>query len=393
MAEQALADVGRDDEAVPAEHLRVPLHEVLDEGRDLLDPLPQRRHAELDDVEPVVEVLAEATLQDRPLQILVGGGDDPHVHAHHALAAHAREVAVLQHVQELGLQRRMQVADLVEEDRALVGRLELADLLLVGAGERAPLVTEQLALQQIVGHGRAVHLDEGARASHGEIVDGPGHDDPAEVPHPLALPQRQLLAHGRRRGHGLRARRRRQHRGDRLVDLTGRERRLQQRVGRDHDAPVERAAARTAAERDDRAGIAALGLQPADQPGAVSAVQIEVDHGEAEVALLERGQGLGAGAGQDTRVAATAQEFENLRPRRRRRCDDERTMIVHVVVPSPEVTTDSRARQVRKWCATSCGGGRRAACGRVIAQTRDCRGGVSVGGVRPHSEILLSSVL
>ena len=34
---------------------------------------------------------------------------------------------VLQHVQQLGLQRRLHLADLVEEDRAAVGLLELAD--------------------------------------------------------------------------------------------------------------------------------------------------------------------------------------------------------------------------------------------------------------------------
>jgi len=45
------------------------------------------------------------------------------------LAADARELAVLEHVQELGLQPQRHLADLVEEERALVGRLELAGLL------------------------------------------------------------------------------------------------------------------------------------------------------------------------------------------------------------------------------------------------------------------------
>ena len=38
-----------------------------------------------------------------------------------------RELRVLQHVQQLGLQRRLHLADLVEEDRAGVRLLELAD--------------------------------------------------------------------------------------------------------------------------------------------------------------------------------------------------------------------------------------------------------------------------
>ena len=52
------------------------------------------------------------------------------------------------------------LADLVEEDRALVGRLELADLLLGRAGERALLVAEQLAFQQRLGQRGAVEADE-----------------------------------------------------------------------------------------------------------------------------------------------------------------------------------------------------------------------------------------
>ena len=43
-------------------------------------------------------------------------------------AADARELALLEHAQELGLHRQRQLADLVEEQRAAVGGLEQADL-------------------------------------------------------------------------------------------------------------------------------------------------------------------------------------------------------------------------------------------------------------------------
>ena len=42
------------------------------------------------------------------------------------LAADPLELAVLQHAQQLGLRRLVQVADFVEEDGAAVGQLELA---------------------------------------------------------------------------------------------------------------------------------------------------------------------------------------------------------------------------------------------------------------------------
>ena len=79
-------------------------------------------------------------------------------------------------MQELALQGRVEVADLVEEDGALVGGLELADLELVGAREGASLVAEQLALEQLPRHRRAVDLDERSVAAGSEVVDRPRHE-------------------------------------------------------------------------------------------------------------------------------------------------------------------------------------------------------------------------
>ena len=94
------------------------------------------------------------------LEIAIGGGDDPDVDAHVVAAAEPRELAVLQHLQQLRLQRRLHLADLVEEHRAVVGELELARLVLDGAGERAALEPEQLRFEQLRGQRRAVDLDE-----------------------------------------------------------------------------------------------------------------------------------------------------------------------------------------------------------------------------------------
>ncbi len=63
------------------------------------------------------------------------------------------------------------VADFVEEDRAVVGLLELADLLLGRAGERALLVAEQLRLDQLLGDRRAVDLHEPLAAAQAVAVD------------------------------------------------------------------------------------------------------------------------------------------------------------------------------------------------------------------------------
>ena len=54
----------------------------------------------------------------------------------------------------------LQIADLVEEERAAIGELELADALLQRTGERALLVAEQRALDEIARNRRHVHGDE-----------------------------------------------------------------------------------------------------------------------------------------------------------------------------------------------------------------------------------------
>ena len=104
------------------------------------------------------------------------GRHQPHVHLDRLRAAEALELLLLQHAQQLGLQLRGDVADLVEEQRPLVRQLEAADLLADGAGEGALLVAEQLALQQPRGDGRAVELDEGAALARAQLVQGAGDE-------------------------------------------------------------------------------------------------------------------------------------------------------------------------------------------------------------------------
>ena len=77
----------------------------------------------------------------------------------------AVDFAELQHAQQLRLHRQRQLADLVEEQRAAVGQLEQARLVVGGAGERAAHVAEQLALEQRLDDRRAVDRHEPAIAA------------------------------------------------------------------------------------------------------------------------------------------------------------------------------------------------------------------------------------
>src|SRR5690606_35621472 len=122
-----------------AEALVAALDEVRDEGGQVLEPLAQRRQVDRDDVEAVVEVLAELAVADQLFEVAVGGGDQAHVDAEGLDAADALELRLLDRAQQLDLDLLRDLADLVEEEGAAVGELEAAGAAADGAGEGAAL--------------------------------------------------------------------------------------------------------------------------------------------------------------------------------------------------------------------------------------------------------------
>ena len=138
---------------------------------DVLEPLAQRRHADLDDVHAVKQVLAELALGDQRREILVSRRQDAHVDRRFPGLADRPHALLLDDAQQLDLHVQRQVGDLVQEQRAALGGLDQA--LLVGdrAGEAALLVAEQLALHQLGRDRAAVHRHERPVAARAGIVD------------------------------------------------------------------------------------------------------------------------------------------------------------------------------------------------------------------------------
>ena len=137
----------------------------VDQRRQVLQPLAQRRQADREHVEPEEQVLAEVAVRDGVLEPAIGGRHDAHVHPLRGFGAQPLQLPGLERAQQLGLRVRAQVADLVEEQRPLVRQLEPAQPPLGGAGEGAPLVAEHLGLHQVARDGGAVDGDEGAPAA------------------------------------------------------------------------------------------------------------------------------------------------------------------------------------------------------------------------------------
>ena len=147
----------------------------LHERRNVRSTLVERRQDDRDDVEPVEEILAELPGRHHRLEIAIRGGDDADVHRDRLRPADPLDLLLLQAPEDLSLQRKRQVADLVEEEGGAGGRLEEADLPGVGAGEGAPLVPEQLALEEVLGDGGAVDGVERPRGARGAGVNGARH--------------------------------------------------------------------------------------------------------------------------------------------------------------------------------------------------------------------------
>ena len=136
--------------------------EVLGEGDNVPRSLAQRRQPQAQHRQAVVEVLAEAALARGRRQILVGRRQDPDVHRLAPGAAEPPHHALLDDIEELGLEPLGQERDLVEKEGSAMGRLEEPRLGLPRVREGPALEAEELGLEQGLGDGRAVDLDEGA---------------------------------------------------------------------------------------------------------------------------------------------------------------------------------------------------------------------------------------
>src|SRR6267378_3906440 len=142
---------------------RVTVHEEGDQLGHVLETLAQRRQGERDDGEAEVEVLAKTLGADVLAQVAVRRRDDAHVGRDRLVPADALELALLQDSQQLYLKARVELSDLVQEERPAARGLEPAGAALHRAGESAALVTEERRFHEVLrqrgdvdGHERTV---------------------------------------------------------------------------------------------------------------------------------------------------------------------------------------------------------------------------------------------
>ena len=162
----------------------------------------QWRHRDHERAEPKIQVLAERARVDRGAQVAIGRGHHSGVDFDVALRANPPDFALLERSQELRLHGRGNLADFVQEQRAVPCHFEQTRLVSHGTGERAAHVAEELGLQQRFGQGGAVDGYERAARARALVVDQP-HDE--------LFPGTTLAVHQDRRVQGGDARRKLEH--------------------------------------------------------------------------------------------------------------------------------------------------------------------------------------
>ncbi|MNE37267.1 hypothetical protein D3C80_1311120 [compost metagenome] len=148
---------------------------MLEQHQDVIAALAQRWNTQRRDVQAVIQVGTEAPLVGGLAQVFLGRGNDADIQRDQLVAAQALDHPFLQHAQQFYLYIQAHALDFVEEQRAAVGKFELADTAFLRAGERTGLVAEQFAFDHRLGQRAGVDRHERPFAAAGQVVQRAGH--------------------------------------------------------------------------------------------------------------------------------------------------------------------------------------------------------------------------
>src|ERR1700730_17026379 len=91
------------------------LQERVGQKRDVATALAQGRNVDIEDLQPIKQILPEASLSDSPLQITIARGNHADIGLDQACATESPELPLLQDTKQLRLGHRAHLAHFVEE--------------------------------------------------------------------------------------------------------------------------------------------------------------------------------------------------------------------------------------------------------------------------------------
>ena len=177
------ADIARpgmrlqDRERVSSKHFvrRFQGQEVPSQRGNIFGTLAQRRNAQLELAQAVKKIFAEAPFVHRQFKILIGSGNYSHINCDFSVPAQTVIWRAVQHAQQFHLDLRLQFANFVQKNRALVRQFEQTGLRAIGAAEGSLFVAEQFTFHQMFGQGGAVDIHQRMFVPIGGFVYGSRH--------------------------------------------------------------------------------------------------------------------------------------------------------------------------------------------------------------------------
>ena len=145
---------------------------VLNQQRNVFQPLAERRDANLDRTQAVEKIFPESPGENFGAKVAVRGGDQAHVDLFDFGRPDALDLAILNDAQELGLHGERCFANFVEEHGAAVRVFEQAGSRIGSSGKRTPYMAEQLAFEQRIHQRGTIAYREPLRADRTELVNG-----------------------------------------------------------------------------------------------------------------------------------------------------------------------------------------------------------------------------
>jgi hypothetical protein len=150
--------------------------EVIQQERNVVAALPQGRDTDLDDVQPVIEILAECLGSDKRFEIPVRRGNQANVDVHRrAIRSYRLYFSGFCESEQHRLHPEAHLTEFVQKQRAAVTVARKTRFVAVGAGEAAARVAEQLRLEQRFWNAAAIDGDEGLEPTRAPRVDQPGN--------------------------------------------------------------------------------------------------------------------------------------------------------------------------------------------------------------------------
>src|SRR5260370_24937909 len=123
---------------------RISSDKAARERFQILAPLTQRRHLDVNHVEPIEQIIAKSSPLNCVFEIGIGRSDQPRVDLNRLVPAQPFELAVLDHPQEFRLRIERKMRNLVEYQSPAMRGFQSSRLRFSRAAECTALVTEQL---------------------------------------------------------------------------------------------------------------------------------------------------------------------------------------------------------------------------------------------------------